>query len=157
MEKKASGFPWDTLFYMGPLAHSVSHVKLDLFELWDTLPYGVILRDSSPPLLVCVPTVLPSLAAAAVTLTVLLSCRYLALLICSAHGSPRCTRKLRTRREYKFVHLAQRSLLTPYTVAKPALAGVRGSRQNELRLASYEVKSHNAHRDDAALPSPGAL
>ncbi|KAJ7657407.1 hypothetical protein DFH06DRAFT_1328219 [Mycena polygramma] len=144
MEKKASGFPWDTLFYMGPLAHSVSHVKLDLFELWDTLPSPP--TSNRPP------------ACEGVRLVAASTCL-------RAHGAAVARRRrrhahrlaLRTRREYKFVHLAQRSLLTPYTVAKPALAGVRGSRQNELRLASYEVKSHNAHRDDAALPSPGAL
>ncbi|KAJ6509185.1 hypothetical protein C8R47DRAFT_1232660 [Mycena vitilis] len=40
MEKTWLRFSWDTLFYKGPLAHSVSHVKLDFFGLWDTLPAG---------------------------------------------------------------------------------------------------------------------
>ncbi|KAJ6618614.1 hypothetical protein B0H10DRAFT_1795006 [Mycena sp. CBHHK59/15] len=29
---------WDTLFSAGPVAHSVSHEKPDLFRPWDTLP-----------------------------------------------------------------------------------------------------------------------
>jgi hypothetical protein len=37
-------FPWDTLFFAEPVAHSVSHARLDLFCSWDTPPFRDHLR-----------------------------------------------------------------------------------------------------------------